>query len=62
MCLSNAYEVGEGTEKLLAERVANVVVDGGNVKLTDLFGGQIVVPGVIKSIDLNKNVILIQPQ
>ena len=61
MCLSNAYEIGEGTEKLLAERVANVVVDDGKVKLTDLFGGQTVVPGVIKSIDLNKNVILIQP-
>lgn len=60
MCLSNAYETANGIDKLIAERVASVVVDGNNVRLTDLFGGQTVVPGVIKSIDLNKNIILIE--
>lgn len=62
MCLSSAYETANGVDKLIAERVASVVVEGNSVRLTDLFGGQTVVPGIIKSIDLNKNVILIQPQ
>ena len=62
MCLTSAYETANGIDKLIAERVASVVVEGSSVRLPDLFGGQTVVPGIIKSIDLNKNVILIQPQ
>lgn len=62
MCLSTAYETANGIDKLICERVASIVVEGTNVRLTDIFGSQTVVPGAIKSIDLNKNVILIQPQ
>lgn len=62
MCLSSAYETANGIDTLIAERVASVVVEGDSVRLTDLFGTQKVIPGVIKSIDLNKNIILIQPQ
>jgi predicted RNA-binding protein len=60
MCLSSAYEVGKGSEKLICDRVTNLVVEGGNIRLTNLLGAETVVFGVLKSIDLNKNVIKIE--
>ena len=62
MCLSNAYETANGIDKLICERVTSVEVEGNTVKLTNLFGAQTVVPGIIKSIELNNNIIRIQPQ
>ena len=62
MCLSNAYETANGIDKLICERVTSVQVDGDTIKLTDLFGGITDVAGVLKSIDLNKNIILISPK
>ncbi len=62
MCLTTAYETANGIDKLICERVANILVEGNKVRLTDIFGSQTLVPGAIKSIDLNKNIILIQPQ
>ena len=59
MCLSAAYEVGSGGEKFIADRITNVEIDGNAVRLTTLLGTQTVVEGELKSIDLNKNVILI---
>ena len=59
MCLSTAYEISNGTEKFIADRITNVSVDGGTVRLTTLLGTQTVVEGELKSIDLNKNIILI---
>ena len=59
MCLSTAYEVGNGSEKFIADRITNVEIDGNSVRLTTLLGTQTVVEGELKSIDLNKNVILI---
>lgn len=60
MCLSSAYEVGSDGEKLICDRVTNVAVDGENVKLTTLLGIETVVTGVLKSIDLNSNIIRIE--
>lgn len=59
MCLSTAYEVGSGSDKFIADRITNVEVEGNTVRLTTLLGTQTVVEGVLKSIDLNRNVILI---
>lgn len=60
MCLSTAYEVGSGgNEKFIADRITNVEIDGSSVRLTTLLGTQTVVAGELKSIDLNKNIILI---
>ncbi len=61
MCLSNAYESKNGIDTLICERITNVDVEGKNIKLTNLLGMQTVVPGVLKSIDLNKNAIYIEP-
>ena len=60
MCLSTAYEIGGGTEKLIADRITNVSVEDGAVRLTTLLGTQTVVEGRLKSIDLNRNIILIE--
>lgn len=62
MCLSNAYKSENGIDTLICERITNVDVEGKNIKLTNLLGIQTLVPGVIKSIDLNKNVIYIEPE
>jgi len=59
MCLSTAYDIGSGTEKLIADRITNVSVEDGSVRLTTLLGTQTVIEGQLKSIDLNRNIILI---
>lgn len=60
MCLSTAYEIGSEGEKLICDRVTNIVVEDGNVKLTTLLGTETVVTGVLRNIDLNKNIIRIE--
>lgn len=59
MCLSTAYEVNGGNEKFIADRITNIEIEGGAVRLTTLLGTQTLVEGELKSIDLNKNIILI---
>lgn len=59
MCLSTAYEVGNGSDKFITDRITNVEVEGNTVRLTTLLGTQTVVEGILKSIDLNRNVIYI---
>ncbi len=59
MCLSTAYEVINGSEKFIADRITNVEIDGNAVRHTTLLGTQTLVEGELKSIDLNKNIILI---
>jgi len=60
MCLSTAYDVGGGSEKFIADRITNVNVEGDKVRLTTLLGTQTVIEGLLKSIDLNRNVIFIE--
>jgi predicted RNA-binding protein len=60
MCLSAVYEVRDGNEKLVCEHTTAISLDGGVVTLTDLLGDEIVVTGVLKSIDLVKNIIKIE--
>ena len=60
MCLSTAYEVGAAGEKLLADKLTGVSIEDDTVRLTNLFGAQILVEGRLKSIDLEKNIILIE--
>ena len=59
MCLSTAYEVGNGSDKFICDRVTNVSVEGNNVKLLTLLGIETVVTGELQSVDLEKNVIKI---
>ncbi len=60
MCLSTAYEVSGGSEKLICDRVTNIAVDGESVRLTTLLGTETVVNGSLKSVDLNSNIIKIE--
>ena len=62
MCMSSAYEVREGEENVfLCDYIREAQVEAGSVKLTDITGKQMVVNGKIRTIDLVKNVILIDP-
>ena len=60
MCLSAAYEVKNQTETFILDKITNVAVDGENVILTNLLGMDKVVAGVLRSIDLNRNIIRIE--
>lgn len=60
MCLSDAYELKDGEQNLVCSRVAGVASDGETVTLTDLMGIRTVVAGTLKSVDLMRNVILIE--
>ena len=60
MCLSSAYAVKNGNETLVLEDVKGLVVEQGTVTLTDLMGYKAVASGVIKSVDLVKNVVFIE--
>jgi predicted RNA-binding protein len=60
MCLSTAWELGDGGDKkMLCEHVAGVSVAGNTIMLTDLMGNEISVKGILQGIDLIKNTITI---
>lgn len=60
MCLSSAYQVKDGVDSLVCDKVTNVAVEEGKVILTNLLGMNTVVEGVLRNIDLNRNIILIE--
>lgn len=60
MCLSDAYELVDGEQKLILSRVQDIAADHDSVTLTNLMGIRTKVPGRIKSVDLLKNIILIE--
>jgi predicted RNA-binding protein len=60
MCLSAVYEVRDGSEKLVCEHATAICLDGSVITLTDLLGEEIVISGVLRSIDLVKNIIKIE--
>ena len=61
MCLSDAYELlPDGEQKLVLSRVQDISTEDGSVLLTNLMGIRTKVPGRIKSVDLLKNIILIE--
>ena len=60
MCLSAVYEVRDGNEKLVCEHATAISLDGGVITLTDIVGEEFVIAGILKSIDLVKNIIKIE--
>ena len=60
MCLSAVYEVRDGSETLVCEHTTAINVDNGIITLTDIMGEEIIVTGTLKSIDLVKNVIIME--
>ncbi len=61
MCLSDAYEISGGERKPLMSYVSGISVEGGTITLTDMLGARKVIDGSLKSVDLTRNVILIEP-
>jgi predicted RNA-binding protein len=60
MCLSTAWELDENGGRIkVCEYVSVVKVFGDTVTLTDLMGNEITVTGILQSVDLVKNDILI---
>ena len=57
MCLSDAYELVDGEQKLILSRVQDISTDENSVMLTNLMGIRTKVPGRIKSVDRLKNII-----
>lgn len=60
MCLSTVYEVRDGRETLMCEYTTAITLDGTVVTLTDIMGDELVIKGVLKSIDLVKNIIKLE--
>lgn len=60
MCLSDAYELRGDEKTLLLRYVSNLSAEGGHITLTDMMGARKTVEGTLKSVDLTKNVILIE--
>jgi predicted RNA-binding protein len=60
MCLSTVYELGMGgTRKLLRDYVSSVSVSEDTLTFTDIMGEELAVTGFLRSVDLVKNIILI---
>ena len=60
MCLSTAWEIDEkGGRIKIREYISSVRVSGGTVTLTDLMGEEVTITGILQSIDLVKNDILV---
>ena len=59
MCLSAVYEIRDGSERLVCEYVTAISFDEDLITLTDIMGEDIVIKGILRSIDLVKNVIKI---
>ncbi len=60
MCLSTAYARKEG-EKILAEYVSAMNFEGDTIQLTDALGGSVSVRGILRSADLSRGVLIIDP-
>jgi predicted RNA-binding protein len=58
MCLSTVY--GDSAEEPLCEYVTRVSVSDGTVTLTNVTGNEVAVEGRIRSVDLIKNVIVLE--
>lgn len=60
MCISTAYECTE-QGPVLAEMVATVSQKEGSVVMTDIMGKDTVIQGALKSADLTRGVLIIEP-
>ena len=60
MCLSTVFEVRDGSEKLVCEHATAINLNGNVITLTDIIGEEIMITGILKSIDLMKNIIKIE--
>ena len=60
MCLAAAYKNEQTPENLICKFVSNIGFDNGNIVLTDILGENIAIEGKLSTVDLVKNVVVIQ--
>ena len=60
MCLSAVYEVKDGNESLICEYTTSLNIEGSVITLTDIMGEEVVFTGALKSVDLVKNIIILE--
>ncbi|MDO5409157.1 MAG: CooT family nickel-binding protein [Lachnospiraceae bacterium] len=61
MCLARVYGHKKDEEEiLLADSIANIIPEGGKVRMLDIFGDETVVEGTLLSLDLERNTVKIQ--
>jgi predicted RNA-binding protein len=62
MCLSTAYKTKKVPENMICEYVSKIKVNGDNIILTDIMNCEVSIKGILSSVDLEKNEILIEPK
>ena len=60
MCLAAAYKNEQTQENLICKFVSNIGFDNGKIVLTDILGENIAIEGKLSTVDLVKNVVVIQ--
>ena len=60
MCLLTVYEKKNGAESLVLEHVSAIVTEDGAITVTDIMGGTVVIPGIIRRIDMDRSAIFIE--
>ena len=60
MCLAAAYQNEQTPENLICKFVSNIGFDNGKIVLTDILGENIAIEGKLSTVDLVKNVVVIQ--
>lgn len=60
MCLAAAYKNEQTPENLICKFVSNIGFDNGKIVLTDILGDNIAIEGKLSTVDLVKNVVVIQ--
>jgi predicted RNA-binding protein len=60
VCLSTVYERKNGAETLVLNDVCTLSAEEGRVTVTDIMGEKAVVSGMVKSVDLMRNIIFVE--
>ena len=60
MCSAAAYKNEQTPENLICKFVSNIGFDNGKIVLTDILGENIAIEGKLSTVDLVKNVVVIQ--
>ena len=60
MCLAAAYKNEQTPENLICKFISNIGFDNGKIVLTDILGENIAIEGKLSTVDLVKNVVVIQ--
>ena len=60
MCLAAAYKNEQTPENVIYKFVSNIGFDTGKIVRTDILGENIAIEGKLSTVDLVKNVVVIQ--